>query len=518
MAVSDGRGVPDAMVTLTLHDGTRGPKAITVFTNAQGEFRLPPDPREPSDLRARKLGYRQVDLEGAPAPGLQLYLEPTSDIAGQVPSSAWLARVPAGDEKNITLASCSSCHQLASPRMRAYAAQIEAVRGGPEGNRRALEEWRKVVRHEAWRTIVKYMRSLHYSVFPLESATNLDAVDWATAQNADLNFFNERQGEIVARTLAAHFPASTESLERDAYSYGAALAVGERTVIREFAFPERALVRELAPAPHSRHLWGADVKRNLLVRLDPVSGDVQEIPVPFDGSTGPHTIAPDDDGTLWVTMVDNDQLGRFDPRRERWQLWTLRPSKLPDSASLAGAAIVHDMSIDSRGHVARDGAGRIWLTMVGTNQMGTLHPESGEVAFSDTNQIPGLSPINHLIYSAVLEAGGAHVWYSQVNGLVGCIDTATRAVVKLVPFAEGEGPRRMARDDEGHLWVALFGSGQVAKIDMASARVISKLDLPDRAAAPYAVTWDARRRALWVANANSDAIYRIDADSNAISL
>jgi len=523
VSASDGRGVSEAMVTLTLRDGARGPKAITVFANARGEFRLPQGQRELSDgavLRARKLGYRQVDLSSnVQGPrSLQLYLEPSSDIAGQVPASAWLARAPAGDEKNITLASCSSCHQLASPRMRAYAAQIEAVRGGPEGDRRALEEWRRVVRHEAWRTIVKYMRSLHYSVFPLESATNLDAVDWATAQNADLNFFSERQGEIVARYLAAHFPASTASLARDAYSYGAALGVTEQTVIREYAFPERALVRELVPAPRSRSLWGADVRRNLIVRLDPESGEVQEISVAFDGSTGPHTIVPDDDGSLWVTMVDNDQLGRFDPKSERWKLWTLRPSSLQESDSLGGAAIVHDMSIDSRGHVARDGAGRIWLTMVGTNQLGTLHPETGEVAFTDTNRIAGLSPINHLIYSAVLDAAGRRVWYSQVNGFVGCVDTTTKAVEKLVPFAEGEGPRRMARDDEGHLWVALFGSGQVAKIDMATATVVSKLDLPDRSAAPYAVTWDAKRRAVWVANANSDAIYRIAVDSNAISV
>ena len=169
-------------------------------------------------------------------------------------------------------------------------------------------------------------------------------------------------------------------------------------------------------------------------------------------------------------MVDNDQFGRFDPRTEKWQLWTLRPSNLPDSASMAGAAIVHDMSIDSNGHMARDAAGKIWLTMVGTNQMGTLHPDSGEVAFYDTNRVEGLSPINHLIYSTVLSADGRHAWYSQVNGAVGCIDTATKKVEKIIPFREGSGPRRMARDNAGNLWVALFGSGQVAKIDMARAR------------------------------------------------
>jgi virginiamycin B lyase len=526
VSVADGTGVAGALVTLDLPAGAPGPAAITVFSDASGEFRFPDSPDalgRDATLTAAKLGYRHVVLGGSAQHAgaslvTALYLAPVADIASEAPASAWLSRAPAGDAKNITLASCSSCHQLASPRMRAYAAQIEAVRAGPGADAAALEQWRRIVRHEAWRTIVKYMRSLHYSVFPLESATNLDAVDWATAQNADYNFFSERQGEIVARYLADHFPRETASLSHEAYATGAPLAAGPRTVIREFAFPPRALVRELVPAPGSPFLWGADVKRNLIVRLDPRSGELREFPVEYAGSSGPHTIAPDDSGALWVTMVDNDQFGRFDPKTERWRLWTLRPSGLANDASLGGAAIVHDMSIDSRGHVARDRAGNIWLTMVGTNQLGTLQPETGDVAFYDTHRIEQLSPINHLIYSAVLSADRAQVWFSQVNGWVGCLDVRSKRVTQLVPFAEGEGPRRMARDDEGHLWVALFGAGRVAKIDMATARVVAKFDLPDRSAAPYAVTWDERRRAVWVANANSDAIYRLDAKTGEIAV
>lgn len=526
LGVDDGRGIAQAAVTLTLPEGSTGPAAITTFTAADGSFRIKADSLPPASaarLQARKLGYAAVDAgTAAPAigakdaaPRVTIYLKTTDNIAGEVPASAWFAQMPAGDERNITVASCSSCHQMASPRLREYAAKIEAVANGPGGDRRALEEWRKVVRHESWRTIVKYMRSKHYSVFPLESPMNLDAVDWPTAQNADYNFFNLRQGEIIAKYLADNFPRSTASLSRDAYAYGTALGVTERTVIREFAFPKTALVREMVPAPNSPYLWGADVKRNLIVRLDPRSGQTRWYPPAFKGSTGPHTIIPDDDGKLWVSMIDNDQFGRFDPKTEQWKLWTLRPSNLPDTAAIGGAAIVHDMSIDSRGHLARDAFGKIWITLVGSNQMGTLDPDSGEVAFYDTNRIDGLSPINHLIYSTVLSPDGKCAWYSQVNGHVGCINTKTKKIDKLVHFAEGTGPRRMSLDKAGSLWVALFGSGQVARIDMASGKLLRTYDLPDRTAAPYAVSWDERRKALWIATANGDAIYRLDPSSGA---
>lgn len=520
--VADGTPAPQVAVTLTMDQATPGPHAVTVFSDEDGVFRFPggqPPRNDAAAIQANKLGFRPISTGSGSrlsqdtfdtAESVTLYMESVADIAAQVPASAWLAIGPSGSERNITVTSCSSCHQLASPRMREYAAQIEAVRGGPDGDKAALEEWRKVVRHEAWRTIVKYMRSMHYSVFPLESRMSIDAIDWPTAQDDSLNFFNNQQGEVVAQYLASHFPRTTSYLARDEYRHGAPLGVTGKTVIREYAFPDEALVRELVPAPDSQYLWGADVKRNMIVRLNPEDGGTKWYRVDFDGSTGPHTIVSDEAGNIWVTMVDNDQFGRFDPKTEEWKLWTLRPSNLPNADSMAGAAIVHDMSINSKGQVARDRFGQIWLTIVGTNQMGTLDPETGKVAFYDTNRIDGLSPINHLLYSTVLSPDGTCAWYSQVNGWVGCIDTQTKKVTKLIPFPEGVGPRRMARDEDGTLWVALFGSGQVARIDMAEAKVTAVYDLPDRASAPYSVTWDERRKVVWVANANSDALNRLD--------
>lgn len=520
LSVDDGVPVPQAAVVMTRARDAAGPSAITVFTDENGLFTFPDDAGDAeqiTDVHVRKLGFRQLERKENKALGmaaglgaLRFYLEPTADIAAQVPASAWLGLAPDGADKKITVTSCSSCHQLASPRMRDYGAKIEAVRGGPDGDKRALEEWRKVVRHEAWRTIVKYMRSMHYSVFPLESKMSIAAIDWQTAQNDQLNFFNNEQGEIVAQFLADHFPHTTSYMSAQDYDYGAKNGATSKTIIREYDFPDNALVRELVPAPGSSFLWGADVKRNMIVRLDPVSGKTKWYDVDFNGSTGPHTIVADDDGNIWVTMVDNDQFGRFDPKTEEWKLWTLRPSNLPNADSMAGAAIVHDMSINDKGHLARDKFGQIWLTIVGTNQMGTLDPDTGNVAFYDTNQVGDLSAINHLLYSTVLTPDGTCAWYSQVNGHVGCINTETKQLEKLIAFAEGTGPRRMARDNNGTLWVALFGSGQIARIDMASAKVTATYDLPDRASAPYSVTWDGARQAIWVANANSDAINRLD--------
>jgi hypothetical protein len=108
---SDGRAVAGALVTLTLPEGTPGPAATSVFTNDAGEFRLPVGDRElpaAATLTARSLGYRQVSREGDATRAVgaltaSLFLEPAADIASDVPASAWLARAPAGDAKNMDM-------------------------------------------------------------------------------------------------------------------------------------------------------------------------------------------------------------------------------------------------------------------------------------------------------------------------------------------------------------------------------------------------------------------------------
>lgn len=523
MAIGNGQPVAEAIVTLTFPATTPGPTAITVFTDAQGVFRftgLPSPLPDAVKISAGKLGYRQVEpsdgglhLDRVPAGERpQVLLETVGDIAGSVPASAWLASMPPGEahEKAITITSCTSCHQFPSPRVREYAAKIESVSNGSDGDAKAIEEWKKVVRHEAWRTVVKYMRPKHFAVFPLESPVNIDAIDWPTAINADFNFFSARQGDLIAKYLAENFPRTTATLPTENYRYGAPLGVTAKTVIREYAFPDDALVREMVGAPDSEYFWGADVRRNMIVRLDGATGETKWFKPDFKGSTGPHTIVPDDAGYMWISMIDNDQFGRFQTQKEKWTLWTLRPSNLPDTAAMAGSAIVHDMSVDSRGHLARDKYGKIWVTLVGSNQLGTLDPDSGEVAFYDTVHLDGLSAINHLIYGCVISHDGKTVWYSQLNGVVGSVDAKTHKTDKVIPFTEGAGPRRMTLDNKGVLWVPLFGTGQVAKVDMASGKVTQTFDLPDRGAAPYALSWDQKRKVVWVANANSDVIYRLD--------
>ena len=60
------------------------------------------------------------------------------------------------------------------------------------------------------------------------------------------------------------------------------------------------------------------------------------------------------------------------------------------------------------------------------------------------------------------------------------------------------------------LYIALFGSGQLAEYDTRARKMIGIYDLPDRASAPYSVTWDMRRHVAWIATSNANLLYRFD--------
>jgi len=64
--------------------------------------------------------------------------------------------------------------------------------------------------------------------------------------------------------------------------------------------------------------------------------------------------------------------------------------------------------------------------------------------------------------------------------------------------------------DDGVLYLALYGAGQLAAYDTRALKMVGVYDLPDRASAPYSTTWDPQRKVVWITTSNADAIYRFN--------
>lgn len=521
--VRTGAGIAQVAVVLEAQKPIQGPKALTGFTDSKGHFRIDAGAMpggQAATIQATMLGLNQkspadrpIELKIPSASATQrvdFAMEKSTNIADQVPASAWLAKVPESEAKHETQLHCSGCHQLPTVKVRDYARKIEAVPAAGGGSDQQKSAWHDQIRKEAWRAAVKYMRAKSYDIFPEGTVIDLAKLDWKTIQAPEYSLFTEKDEAVIGDFLTKHLPHQFDFMPPGDYRYGAPLGVTEKTVIREFQLPDVSLVREATSVRGSKAIWGADIHKNRLLKLDPATGKIQWFDVPFPTGTGPHTILGDEQGNVWISLLESDQLARFDPKTERWKLYSLRPSDVDPKNYFGGTSIVHDISFGENYEVKKDKKGLIWLTLIGTNKLASLNPDTGEVHNYDAPPVKGRDPLNISLYSLLLSADGSCAWFTQLMGSIGCFNTQTLKTETTFTPPSGSGPRRLTIDGDDNLWVPYYGSGQILKYDTKQRKQVGLYDLPDRSAAPYALTWDAKRKVIWVGNSNSDVIYRLD--------
>jgi virginiamycin B lyase len=295
------------------------------------------------------------------------------------------------------------------------------------------------------------------------------------------------------------------------YRYGAPLIVTSHTTIREFEVPAPNAIREAVPFGNTDFLYAADVSSNRLIRIDTHSGAVKDFTIPGKELLGPHTLVPGAEG-VWATSFFPNVLMRLDPRTEQFKLWRLnKPNGHPVG--------VHDISFDADHRMATDRHGRIWFSDILNNAVGWLDPRSGKTGEFKIPPVPGREG-NEQVYGLAMSPDRGHVWYCQLGiASFGSFNTETLKFDRHVELeSRNAGPRRMSMSDDGVLYLALYGAGQLAAYDTKSNRMLGIYDLPDRASAPYATTWDPLRKVVWIPTSNADVIYRFDPRTRSIGV
>ena len=414
---------------------------------------------------------------------LTVIMRSTSNYADVAPASAWLAKLnPAKREKLI--ADCVGCHQVPAPEFRAYAGQIVSVTGVDSA----------MVRKESWRAMVKYMNYLSAEEFGRGGSS---------APPEANRVYSVGSGDEIADILSNYFTGTMEVL--DHFDYGAPLAVTTDTVIREYEIPRPNAVREALMAGTPPKLWVADVSSNRMFAIDVASGEQEIHEIPTKMTMGPHSLHPGKDRSLWITPFFPTVLTHLDPDKGTWQKWELKTTQ----GELVG---IHDLSFGYQHELLTDRKGRIWFSDIANNAVGYLDPGNGDIEIFRVPEIPGRPGSKAMLYGLVMTSDREHIWYSQLGiGSFGSFNVETMQFEQSIQLPSlTAGPRRLTISDEDIMYVPLWGAGQLLEYDTRAGRQIGLYDLPDRASAPYAATWDPRRRVVWIPASNTDVIYRFD--------
>lgn len=137
-------------------------------------------------------------------------------------------------------------------------------------------------------------------------------------------------------------------------------------------------------------IWWAGQWADLIGRLDPVTGEMQEYPLP--SGARPHTVTADAEGRIWYTGNGNGTMGFLDPQNGE-----ITEFAMPD----AEARDPHSAVVDREGIV--------WFTLQRSNMVGRLDPATGEVELV-TMPTPGARP-----YGIKLQSDGRTPWVAA-NG------------------------------------------------------------------------------------------------------
>jgi virginiamycin B lyase len=277
--------------------------------------------------------------------------------------------------------------------------------------------------------------------------------------------------------------SSRASPEADATAPAASEAEPEFTV-QTYPVPPGSGPHDVAPADDGG-IWYTAQGSGELGWLDPATGEVRE--VPLGPGSSPHGVIVGPDGAAWVTDGGLNAVVRVDPESHELTLFQLPPTA--PGANLNTAAF--------------DGDGVLWFTGQ-SGYYGSVDPASGEIAVYPAPR--GAGP-----YGITATPDG-EVYYSSLAGsYLGAIDRDSGAVQVVDPPTAGAGLRRAWADSMGRIWVSEWFAGQVGMYDPATL-TWREWRLPGDAPQPYAVYVD-EADAVWLTDFGANAIVRFDPDS-----
>jgi streptogramin lyase len=459
---AEKRPIPGAMVSV--RDEVRN-FYETVYSDAQGRFRLTTQQQGDLVLRARKLSFadasRPLRLDSASAVAIDLtltILTKPEDIADNLPSSAHFSKIPfdaTGPNSRAAIQmTCANCHSLGSAFNRIP---------------RLPEEWAPVVAR-------MFTENVAVPPADLNPLTQSRASKFAAGFTDDLPKLNRTQ--MVSPELS-----------------------GAR--VTEWAIPgDIPLPYGIAASSRDGRLYVTDNGMPRLLVIDPKGKDVTELPV---GSHAFRTrgIAEGLDGKMYLTAPVLGLVGALDLTSTEI-IWTLVGARSPGTIRVGKDGIIWWTHQWDDGAEDRQGVG--WV--------GRLDPTTSEVTLIT---LPFNGPQDYVVPSFQpftlgidLDPASGDVWYSKLYAnKIGRINARTLAAEEFTPPQMG--PRGMHFAKDGTLWVAFAGSGSIASLDPKTMKwQVYRLPTlsPEETEAPYTLAIHPATQDVWVTANQSDQVYR----------
>ncbi len=226
---------------------------------------------------------------------------------------------------------------------------------------------------------------------------------------------------------------------------------------------------------------------NKITRLNPNTAEMQDFPVPNEGTAAVHSAIAAPDGSVWLTEQASDKLGRWNPKTQK--ITEYQDAYLPGMEGREDGGSRHTVRIDSKGMVWSSGY-----------PLTRFDPETGKF-----NDFPEAAHTYSLTFDR-----DENVWFTNPGtGQIGKVDAKTLKVTQWMPPTLNTYERRIAIDTDGVVWFGEYQKGKIGRFD-PKTQAFKEYDVPGGVDAfPYAIGIGADH-SIWYSSYYLDVIGRLD--------
>ena len=457
--VTDSSGQPVAGAFVKLENAER---RLTFMFISQDEGRYTADMLPAGNYIVQAVGNdfqsawsAPVDLSeyGTAQMDLALTVRRVADLPAAWPRRgaehlASASNFPEGREKDIVMTRCTSCHSETSVFSRRYT-------------------------RESWESSIAEMR---------EEMVGVDLPDLTEDDVAVLiDYLTTNLPAMAAPDPNSRLPRTL--MQGEAMNY---------RVVQYNVENEGAENHDVAVDPWGVG-WANQRTGGKISRFDPVTYEYREIGPPLYTAerARPGNLQISRDGIMWVPDPFETRWLSYDIAADEWTDWPFPTDQIRGPVQGNSMALHQD--------------GTIWSSGPGAARR--LDPTTGEWSAWDTPTWTATQK-NPGGYGMTV-AGDGRVWMAEnLVDRMARFDGETGEVAEFeIPVEGTVYPRRMDHDPEGNVWVGLWGSGKILRIDQHTADM-TVIDPPIPYNGAYSIDFDETNNLLWVTLQTVDIIAR----------
>jgi streptogramin lyase len=276
---------------------------------------------------------------------------------------------------------------------------------------------------------------------------------------------------------------------------------GTNVIITEYDLP-RATIEPHDVIVSNGSVWYSNFGEQYLGRLDPKTGKhaeykMEEFKKGFP--TGNLDVGTDKDGNIWLGMMYQGAIAKFDPTAETFQYFRPAPERDRDNLQLN--------MVTTNSHVD----GKVWVNDAGSQNIFRLDLETGKFEEFDPLAAMPAGRAGHSFYDVRADSqNNVYLTEYQKNNLARIDAKTGKFTFYQVPTSLSRN-RRGRIDDQDRFWFAQYRGNKITMFD-TKAEKFQEFALPTKFTNPYDVVVDKNGEA-WTGGMASDRVVRLNTSS-----